>query len=66
MDSHFDARRLRVPEGIAHRLTADPVDLVPNQRDQISSRTLHKHAKRGTWPGPNRSMPGREFFSEGW
>src|SRR5689334_6753915 len=47
IDFHFDATRLRVPEGIAQRLSGNPVNFVPQDRAQTPGRALHLHLKCG-------------------
>ena len=46
-DFHFDLVRLCVAEGIAHRLTCDPIDFVPKDRMKIPRPALHGHTKYG-------------------
>ena len=40
---HFDARRARMPEGVAQRLARDAVGLVAHDRVQIALCALYLH-----------------------
>src|SRR5712691_12361806 len=48
LDFHFDAPCLCVQECVAHRLTGNPVDFVPDERSKIPGLALHLHTKFGT------------------
>ena len=60
-DLHFDPPRLCVPECVAHRLACNPVDLVADQRSEISWCAFDLHTKLGTILA---GLIGGEFFCE--
>src|SRR5215471_6930850 len=49
-DVHFDSPGVGVTEGVAKRFDRYPIDLVPDQRSQLSRCAFYLYAKGGSTP----------------
>src|SRR5262245_21262016 len=46
-DFHFDSRRLRMLEGIANGLSCNTIDVIPNNRREVTGCAHDTHPKLG-------------------
>src|SRR5215467_11731481 len=46
-DFHFDSRSLRMLEGVAYGLSRNTIDIIPNNRREVTRRAFHLHLKLG-------------------